>query len=636
MYSKLSQMRKIILLANLIFISNFLFGQITTQGTSDMPKTVNFSDTTLPDFNPTLTSVDQKTIPASEYGNKKDVLYRQRMEYLSKNKVETGKKKSSFANDILPKIELSYKANIPNGHPADNDIAVSNGEKVISAVNTNIVVYNNQGTQLLSRSLQQLISQIGTFTSTSDPRVLYDAETDRFIFTCFSGSLSTNSTIIVGFSKTNDPAGAWNFYKLNGNSFNDSTWSDYPIIAVNGSDLFITFNQVKDNVSWTVGFKQSVIWQIDKTRGYQGDSLKYTLWSDIKYSNRNLRNICPAKYQSETMPNNMYFLSVRNVDFTNDTIFLLEITDSYNSGNAAIKQKVLKSPVKYGFPPNAFQGKGITGIRQQLMTNDARILAAIYENDYVHFGSNSINPQYANAGVFLGKIENVSSAAPKVKTSLFSSNNIEYGYPSMTLMGNNSIPHKVLYTFSHCVFDSTPGMSMIYQNTNGEFSDIVRIKNGTNLIDMTADSIERWGDYSNAQRIYNNPDNAYLVGSWGGPQSGFNTRMLTWVAKVSVSDTTKPITSAIQNSISNAEEASIAPNPTQNTFTTTIHLTKNEILDFEIYSLEGKKLYTVFNKKAFAGKNDFSMSIEDLPKGQYILKIHGNQGFQLSKRVVKD
>jgi hypothetical protein len=47
----------------------------------------------------------------------------------------------------------------------------------------------------------------------------------------------------------------------------DSTWSDYPIIALSGSDLFLTFNQVRDNVSWTVGFKQSVIWQIDKTKG---------------------------------------------------------------------------------------------------------------------------------------------------------------------------------------------------------------------------------------------------------------------------------------------------------------------------------------------------------------------------------
>jgi hypothetical protein len=313
----------------------------------------------------------------------------------------------------------------------------------------------------------------------------------------------------------------------------------------------------------------------------------------------------------------------------------LEITNSYNSGTAAIKQKVLKSPVKYGFPPNAFQGKGITGIRQQLMTNDARILAAIYENDYVHFGSNSINPQYANAGVFLGKIENVSSATPKVKTSLFSSSNIEYGYPSMTLMGDNAIPHKVLYTFSHCVFDSTPGMSMIYQNTNGEFSDIVRLKNGTNLIDMTPDSIERWGDYSNAQRIYNNPDNAFLVGSWGGTQSGNNTRMLTWVAKVSVDDTTSPV-SSIQNLSLNSESMSIFPNPTQQFFTTTLNLVQNEILNFEIHTMDGKKMYTIFNKMAFAGKNEFSMSIQDLPKGSYLLKVEGNRGFATTKVVVKE
>jgi hypothetical protein len=111
------------------------------------------------------------------------------------------------------------------------------------------------------------------------------------------------------------------FYKLNGNSFKDSTWSDYPIIAVSGSDLFITFNQVRDNVSWTVGFKQSVIWQIDKQRGYDGDTLQYTLWSDIKTDGRNLRNICPAKQHTTTQTDNMYFLSVRNVDASNDSIF---------------------------------------------------------------------------------------------------------------------------------------------------------------------------------------------------------------------------------------------------------------------------------------------------------------------------
>jgi hypothetical protein len=88
-------MRKIGFLISLLFVHNVFFAQTKTQGTSDLPKTVNFSDTSLPDFNPTLRSVDVKTIPASEYGDKKEVLYKKRMEYLSKNKIETGKKKAA-------------------------------------------------------------------------------------------------------------------------------------------------------------------------------------------------------------------------------------------------------------------------------------------------------------------------------------------------------------------------------------------------------------------------------------------------------------------------------------------------------------------------------------------------------------
>jgi hypothetical protein len=100
----------------------------------------------------------------------------------------------------------------------------------------------------------------------------------------FGSSVSYESEILVGFSQTNDPAGNWNVYTLNGNSFNDSTWSDYPIISLSDKDLFMTFNQVKDNVSWTVGFRQSVIWQINKQDGYAGTPLQYNLWDSIQYN----------------------------------------------------------------------------------------------------------------------------------------------------------------------------------------------------------------------------------------------------------------------------------------------------------------------------------------------------------------
>jgi hypothetical protein len=53
------------------------------------------------------------------------------------------------------------------------------------------------------------------------------------------------------------------------------------------------------------------------------------------------------------------------------------------------------------------------------MTNDARVLAAIYENGYVHFGSNTVNPAYMNAGVYLGTIKNISEANPVITADIF-------------------------------------------------------------------------------------------------------------------------------------------------------------------------------------------------------------------------
>lgn len=616
-------MKKYVFSIAMVMIACVGFAQTKTQGSSAPPQVVNFSDTSKKDFDPALLPIDKQVIPSSEYGDKKEILHRQRME--QRNATSNPQKKSARANvAVNPQVVFSFEGNVANGAPSDNDIAVSDSGKILSAVNTNVRVYSDSGLLLLTRSLTQLTSQLGSFTKTSDPRVLYDPAKDRFVFVCFSGSLSTESTILVGFSQTNDPAGAWNFYKLNGNSFKDSTWSDYPIIAVSGSDLFITFNQVRDNVSWTVGFKQSVIWQIDKQRGYDGDTLQYTLWSDIKTDGRNLRNICPAKQHTTTQTDNMYFLSVRNVDASNDSIFLLEINNSHASGAAQLITRVLKSPTPYGFPPNALQGKNAGGITQQLMTNDARVLAAIYENDYIHFGSNTINPSYINAAVLLGTIKNVSSATPTVSTALFSSVTTEYGYPSVTYMGNVPTDHKVLYTFSHCITDSFPGTSMLYKDANGDFSDIVEVKSGLSIIDNFTDSIERWGDYTNIQRVYNTQHQAFLAGSFGQTR-----KMKTWVAKIDVNDPTTSIPEFAKQNVMD-----LYPNPVQQKrFVTTFTLAENENLSFSLLDQSGRLVSMLLETKGYKGVNEFSISTSDLPQGNYWLKVKGENGTNLSRQV---
>ena len=627
-------MRYIFFIFGLVLFGFEVNAQTKTNGVSAPPTTINIGDSSIPDFHPSLISIDRHPIPSAEYRDKKDSLYRKRIARVhSKNK-----KKSSEGIDYVPNILKTYEGNLPTGVPSDNDIAVSDNGIVISAVNSNLYFYDDTGKLLLNRSLAQMALQLGSIVGTSDPRLLYDPENDRFVCVFFTGIYSYTNLIIVGFSKTSDPTGAWNFYKLPGNSFKDSTWSDYPIISLSDDDLFMTFNHVKDSVSWTTGFRQSVIWQIDKERGYNGDSLHYTLWSDLKHNGRNFRNICPAKYQTTQRANNMYFLSVRNVDFSNDTIFLLEIDDSYQSGNAQFKTKVLRSPVKYGFPPNAFQGISKSAT-QQLMTNDARILAAVYENEMIHFGGNSINTSYDNAGVFIGSIKKPDSTKPQVSATIFSSEEIEYGYPSMTLIHDSLISHRILYTFSHCVTDSFAGMSMLYQNTKGEFSKIIRIKEGSHVIDILPDSVQRWGDYSNAQRRYSRPNEAYIVGSYGSQISGLN-RARTWIAKIKVTDTVTPPPppKPKPNSLLSTTEMSsslLYPNPASDEVSFEFVLGQTELLHFRITDLQGKNLHVVTNERGYQGKNIFSMDIHGLASGTYLLIIEGEKSHSSSHQFIK-
>ncbi len=611
-----------LLVASCIYVTTQ--GQIatSTQGISAKPIVIDMS-APVADFFPEIKNVQQHVLPSAAYGTKKQELQQKRMLFEQNKQPIPLLQKRKIRNAVPSPVQAKgFTANTSSSVPLDNDIAVSNGGAVVSVVNSNMRLYDDTGKALLVKSLTTMVSSLGTFTWISDPRVIYDAEADRFVLVCFTGDLSTDSKIFVGFTQTNDPAGLWNFYALNGNSFNDSTWSDYPIIAINHSDLYMTFNQVKDNVSWTVGFKQSVIWQIDKQLGYSGAPLQYTLWSNLQDNGKPFRNICPAKQQSFPLSNEQYFLSVRNVDTTNDSVFLFKINNSYTSGAAAISTQALVSNTSYGFPPNAVQK--FVGSQQYLMTNDARILAAIYENDRIYFGSNSLNPTYMNAAVYVGTIKNVATS-PSVTATLLSNDSTEYAYPAITYMGNANTDHKILYSFSHCRKNGFAGNSTIYQDANDNFSDIVALKEGSNVVNVLADSNERWGDYSQIQKKYNTNNRAYMANSFA--MSG---NMRTHIAIIDNMD----IPTATNTIEKKKEETILYPNPSNTTIHVTFSIPEKQKLHFEILDIQGKHLYTLIQDYAKPGENMFQCSTNPLANGTYILRIsNATSNTDIAKKI---
>lgn len=580
--------------------------------------TVHFSDG-MPDYEPALLlKKAEAPLPFSNQRLQKQELDKQRRMQVRSTGIPSFGKKSGAPSPLLLK---DYFGNVSQGTPNDNDIAVSNsGKFVMSATNTNYNIYNDTGKFLQGRTLALIANQLGSLNRTFDPRVIYDPLHDRFIAVFLQGSTSADTRIIVGFTQTEDPTKTWKFYAIPGNLWGDSSWSDYPIIALTETELFITVNRVKDNTPWQTGFIESLIWQVELAGGYAGDTLKQQVYEDIKYNNESIWSVCPAKGGSKLYGPNMYFISMRPSSLSNDTVFLHEVTNTLASGQATLKTSILKSDVAYGLPPNAMQPGG-----EWLQTNDARSLSAMFEDDKIQFVGNCMYPQAFSPGFYHGVIDYVSTT-PVLMGKVFGYDTLDLGYPCIAYAGSQGDNNSAMITFSAVSTSRFPGTMVMFVDRNREYSQPILVKAGLTSINMLQDTLERWGDYTGIQRKYNELGVFYLNGSYG---SGNNN--LTWIGKVKSTDPRLGINSREAGQ----QTSSVYPNPARSFAKIEFTLGKPEKLSFVLLDMHGKTIAPLMTDKVKAGLNQFSISTDDLVDGLYYIQfIHENNTRETHKLVV--
>ena len=163
------------------------------------------------------------------------------------------------------------------GIPCDNHLAM-NGDDIVSTGNFYMSVNDPESAYIKTFSLEEFATAAGipTFQISFDPRLAYDPVSNRYIFTFLAGFNSSSTDIIVAFSQTDNPAGLWNVYGLPGNPNELDQWTDYPMISITNDHLYLTINLLKDDESWQLGFIETIIWQMDKSTGYDGIDLGVT------------------------------------------------------------------------------------------------------------------------------------------------------------------------------------------------------------------------------------------------------------------------------------------------------------------------------------------------------------------------
>lgn len=539
-------------------------------------------------------------------------------------RVATGQlKKTSVAP---PAVTISYVADSIPGIPPDNDAAVSKGNISISVINTSVAVHNaNTGQMIQFRKNLRLFSSAaglpnGITVSRYDPKVLYDPDADRFICVLLH-ERDANNWIIVGFSATNDPGGIWNFYKFYGDENSDTTWFDYPSVAITPTEFFLTGNKIKYAESWQAGFKETVIYQIDKQSGYNGAAtLSYNIWHNVAHNGRNLRNLYPVKSGSHIQGPEQYFLSNRNFDIQNDTVFLVKVTDSMG-GNPSVTITPLISNLPYGLPPDGRQPD--TNVK--LATNDGRILGAFREGNEIQFVSTSVHPVSGSSAVYHGKIANYATT-PALSANFIMVDTLDFGYPNLSYAGNNGSDKASIISFDYTGPNTYPGFAAVTYD-GSQYSDLTIIKGGTNYILQLPDTVQRWGDYSGSQPDYNAYGSVWVAGIFGRHDKEYGN----YIARLST-----PFVNNV-NTVSTPENKSVVyPNPASEIVKLEFELAAQEDVHFRIADVSGRVVDEILVQRCKPGRNKISFDIVTLSPGIYFLKGVNTQGKEvLTKRFVK-
>ncbi len=522
-----------------------------------------------------------------------------------------------------PVIGSTFAANVFNsGTPTDNEIAVGNNGMLISVQNSNIFRYNtNTMTSLGTTTLNAFFLAAGIGGSKYDPKVLYDPQANRYILVCLAGYVSTQTHILIGFSQSDTINGSWNLYSLPGNPFNDTLWSDYPMIGINGNELFLTVNLLHDNQSWQTGFVQTVIWQLNKWDGYNGDSLRTELHSGINTNGRPVRNLCPVEGGDGVADGNgMYFVSDRNLDASNDTIFLVYVADTANSPTQSVTAVMLESNISY-FAPIPADQPGTGGF---LQTNDARILGAFMQNNVLQFVMATLDTSTGNNGVYHGVIQSPASS-PSIAAYIYSDTALDFGYPNIAWIGSGASDNRALIMFLHSSATVNPGFSGMMVDGAGDFSPRVIGKTGLGPVSLISGD-ERWGDYTGIQRKYDAEGTCWVNGYYGLT----NGSHATWVTEFGRSSDV-----GIEPQDSVAGSFLVYPNPFADNIHITFTLEKSKFITFAVYDMQGRLAEILVQDQFKAGKSILSFNTSGLAPGTYLVRAECSDGSVLfTQRII--
>ena len=533
----------------------------------------------------------------------------------------------------------SFNGSVPN----DNSFAINRDGIIVSVKNTNILIYDSNTDQvLLETTLFQFARSLFINGSKYDPRVIYDPDADRFIIVFLNGTVFAQSKVVVAFANSSDPTTGFHLYALNGNPLNNDTWSDYPHIILGKKELFITMNTFYNGSTNNSGYVESTIRMIDKNAGYDSLPMAEAYFHDLKINGKEMFNFTGLAPGRDLYEGPAYFMSNRNLDLMNDSLFLVKISGNLNEAtDPKLDLKVVYSSQPYGLPPDARQR-----LNHRFDCNDTRIQGGFVNNNIIQFVGNTVN-SFGQSSFYHG-VYDVFRDGDTALLNIIEYDSLDYGYPNISYTGKSKYENEAIITFNHTGPMAFAGFSCMFYDNDGSYSEAVMISKGEGFVDVISDGTgdnkyERWGDYTGSQPDFNTPGRIWASGynttRIGTPQTTMAHLESPRVNDPPIGDGGSIDGPAGDVQQQKTEELVLVPNPAREYITISFVVEEEDELRFDLYSLGGLttgERIELLEQPVVKGKAEFTFNIEKLAAGVYYLMVTNRAGTViLEEKIMK-
>lgn len=404
------------------------------------------------------------------------------------------------------------------GSPPDNTIAVSRQGFVVAADNSQIGFYKTDGTTLDEFSypdfLNSVMDELGD--DTSDPKVIYDWESDQFIFfiQAFSGD-ANDSECVLAFSNSQDPMEGWNIYVFHDFRRDEDLWFDYPGLASNEEEVFLTGNLFDSGDD----FGGNVVFQLDKDDGFAGRDMDALMWRDVTpdWSFNPAGSILPlASRAGFFLTQGIYMVSVNS--FGGSEAFVYHIDDDINHSPEMKKFNV--DITDYETPTKVSQ----KDTKEKLDGGDCRVKGGFYMNGRLYFVFARRDADGFN-GIACHRIR---ISNHDVTNKFFHDNQVtEYCYPNIVHRGRSKTDKRTLLVYLRSGPERFPQIRMRKLKSSMSAASASRtIETSDSFRNQANTSTARWGDYIGIQRRSPSSSKFWIAGHTANVNNRWSTQII--------------------------------------------------------------------------------------------------------------